>query len=59
MTGKSLSQFEGMTIGQLRKMTEDFEKMEKELQYLKTKYPKAKEELESDNFDINEFLKEC
>ena len=59
MTGKSLSQFEGMTIGQLRKMTEDFEKMEKELQYLKTKYPKAKEELESDNFDINEFLKGC
>ncbi len=59
MTNKSLSQFEGMTIGQLRKMTEDFERMEKELQYLKIKYPKAKEELESDKFDINEFLKEC
>ena len=56
MSDKTLQQFEGMTNGDLRKLTEDYNKISGELEYLKTKYPKAKEELESDDFDINEFI---
>jgi len=54
-----IEQFESMTIGELRKLTEDFKKVSGELEYLKRKYPKAKEELEKSDFDINEFLEGC
>jgi len=54
-----IQQFENMTIGDLRKLTADYHKVSSELEYLKRKYPKAKEELESDDFDINEFLEGC
>lgn len=54
-----MEQFENMTIGDLRKLTKDFEKVRSELDYVKAKYPKAKEELEAEDFDINEFLKNC
>ncbi len=56
---KNIQQFEAMTIGELRKLTEDFKKVSGELEYLKAKYPRAKEELEKDDFDINDFLEGC
>jgi hypothetical protein len=51
-------QIKEMTIGQLLIIAQDKERIEKENTYLKTKYPKAKEELERDDFDIDKFLEE-
>jgi len=50
--------FEDMTIGELRKLTEDYKRLSDELTYVKAKYPRAKEELEKDDFDVNKFLEE-
>jgi hypothetical protein len=43
--------FEDKKIGELRQMTEDYERLQKENLFMKVKYPKAKEELESNNVD--------
>lgn len=51
-------QIKDMTIGQLLKIAQDKDRLEKENTYLKTKYPRAKEELEKDDFDVNEFLED-
>ena len=53
-----LEQFENLTIAQLRKLTKDYERVSKELEYVKRKYPRAKEELESEGFDLDKFLEE-
>lgn len=60
----SLSQFENMTIADLRKLHEDFskcqniiKKQEETIQKLKIKYPNKK--LDEDNFDMNKFIAEC
>ena len=47
-----------LTIGDVLKLSQDKERLEKENTYLKTKYPRAKEELERDDFDINKFLED-
>lgn len=49
-------QIKDLKIGDVLKLAQDKARLEKENTYLKTKYPKAKEELERDDFDINEFL---
>lgn len=51
-------QIKDMTIGQLLKIAQDKDRLEKENTYLKTKYPRAKEELEKDEFDVNKFLED-
>ena len=53
-----LQQFEKLTIEQLRELTKDYERVSKELKFVKMKYPKAKEELESEGFDLDKFLEE-
>lgn len=40
-----MKQFENLTIGQLRKLTVQYQKMEKELKFLKQKYPSRAKEL--------------
>lgn len=45
-----------MTIGDVLKLKQDKERLEKENIFMKTKYPKAKEELEAEDFDINELI---
>lgn len=54
-----MEQFKDMTIGGLKKMTEDYQRLEKENTFMKAKYPKAKEELEAEDFDIDKFLEGC
>lgn len=53
-----MEQFENMTIGKLRDLTEQYERLEKENKFLKIKYPRGKEELEKKDFDLDKFLKE-
>jgi len=55
----SLGNFEHMTIAQLRELTEQFEKLEQENKFLKTKYPTKAEQLEKQNADsLHDILKE-
>jgi len=62
MSSSNISQFEHMTIADLRKLTEDYAKcqemiakQEETIQKLKIKYPNNKVD---DDFDINKFLSE-
>lgn len=63
--GSFSEDFEGLTIGQLKKMTEDFSKMqdiiakqEETIKKLKIKYPNKK--VDDDGFDVNAFIEgEC
>lgn len=55
----SFEQFKQMKVGDLVKIAEDYERVCKELQYIKAKYPRAKEEVESEKEkNINKFLEE-
>lgn len=56
---ESMNQFEGMTIKDLRKMTEDYKRLEKENTFLKRKYPTRANELNNKDFDINKFVESC
>jgi hypothetical protein len=47
-----------LTIGELLRIAQDKNRIEKENTYLKTKYPRAKEELEREDFDINKFIED-
>lgn len=60
----SLEQFENMTIGDLRKLHEDFEKcqdiiakQEETIKLLKIKYPNKS--VDDEKFDINKLIEEC
>jgi hypothetical protein len=62
MGSSNISQFEHMTIADLRKLTEDYEKcqgiikkQEDTIAKLKIKYPNNKVD---DDFDLDKFLKE-
>lgn len=48
--------FENMTIGQLRKFTEDYERLEIENIKLKTKYPTKATELPSEDISAEELV---
>ena len=50
--------FENMTIAQLRELTEQFEKLQQENTFLKTKYPTRAQELEQKGDSIQDLLKE-
>lgn len=39
----TMEQFDNMTIKDLHKLTKDHKRISEELEYLKTKYPKARE----------------
>lgn len=58
-----IEQFENMTIGDLRKLHEDFEKcqeiiskQEETIKILKIKYPNKN--IDEERFDLNKFLQE-
>ena len=51
-------EFENLTIGQLKKLTEQYEKLWKENKLLKIKYPTAKLESESGDLTAEELIKE-
>lgn len=51
-----IDQFENMTIGQLRKLTEDYKKLQEENKILKAKYPNKLKNNESAE-DIIESVK--
>lgn len=62
MSSSNISQFENMTIADLRKLTEDYAKcqemiakQDETIQKLKIKYPNNKVD---NDFDINKFLSE-
>lgn len=52
-------QIKDMKIGDVIKLKQDKERLEKENTFMKAKYPKAKEELEAEDFDIDKFLESC
>jgi hypothetical protein len=60
----SLEQFEHMTIGDLRKLTEEYKrcqdiiaKQEETIKKLKIKYPTKN--VDDEKFDINKIIEEC
>lgn len=55
----NIKNFEDMKISEVKKLHSDYHRVSNELEYVKTKYPKAKEELEDENFDIDKFLESC
>lgn len=52
-------QIKDMTIGEVLKLKQDHDRVSKELEFVKRKYPKAKEELEDEKFNLDEFLASC
>lgn len=52
-------QIKDMTIGEVLKLKQDYDRVSKELVFVKRKYPKAKEELEDEKFNLDEFLASC
>lgn len=64
MSESMIKLFENMTIGDLRKLTEDYKKcqdiiakQEETIKKLKIKYPTKN--VDDEEFDINKLLKEC
>ena len=51
------TQFDNMTIGELRKLTEDYQRLQRQNLILKTKYPMAKLE-DNDNIDLDQLIKD-
>lgn len=63
MSSSIISQFEHMTIGDLRKLTEDYKKcqdiiakQENTIKLLKAKYPNKQV---GEEFDLNKIIEEC
>jgi len=52
-------QIKDMTIGEVLKLKQDHDRVSRELEFVKRKYPKAKEELEDEKFNLDEFLASC
>ncbi len=50
--------FESMTIGQLKKLTEEFQRLDQENKLLKAKYPNKAQELAQKCDSVEDLLKE-
>ena len=48
--------FENLTIGQLRKLTEDYKQLDKENKILKVKYPNKISKIPSDDISAEELI---
>lgn len=48
--------FDNMTIGELRQMIRDYNRLQQEMLWIKRKYPNAAAEVKNEDFDLNKMI---